>query len=55
MAEEAFRGNGLAGLLLQTIGYCVQLLTEATGTNGEQASQSSCSTNKKVLYFCFTC
>lgn len=28
--EDAFRGNRLAGLLLQTIGYCIQLLIEAT-------------------------
>lgn len=30
VAEEAFRGNRLAGLLLLTAGYCIQLLTEAS-------------------------
>lgn len=30
VAEEAFRGNRRAGLLLLTAGYCIQLLTEAS-------------------------
>lgn len=45
VAEEAFRGNRLAGLGLQTIGYCIQLLTEATVSSKttEQEGQSSSS------------
>lgn len=35
-AEEAFGGNRLAGLWLQTIGYCIQLLTEATVSSKPQ-------------------
>lgn len=30
MRKKAFRGNRLAGLVLHTTGYCIQLLTEAS-------------------------